>query len=106
MSGMRLLALGVGNAFSARYYSSCFALEAEGHWLLIDCPHPIRKIFREGTEAAGLSLRIEDLAALALTHLHGDHASGVEGFLFFYRFVLERKPKVLAHADVAARLWP
>src|ERR1043165_5101489 len=47
MSGLRFLVLGVGDAFSARYYSSCFAVEFEGRWLLIDCPHPIRKMMRD-----------------------------------------------------------
>src|SRR5262245_25933469 len=106
MSGMRLLALGVGNAFSSRYYSSCFALEADGQWLLIDCPHPIRKIFREATQAAGLSLKIDDVLAVVLTHLHADHASGMEGFLFFYRYVLKTRPTVIAHPEVASKLWP
>ena len=33
MSGLRLLTLGVGDAFSRFHYSTCFALEAEGSWL-------------------------------------------------------------------------
>jgi ribonuclease BN (tRNA processing enzyme) len=102
---MRLLALGVGNAFSSRYYSSSFAIEAEGQWLLIDCPHPIRKILREAAQTASLSLKIDQLTAIVLTHLHGDHASGLEGLLFFYRFVLNRKPQLIAHPEVAAKLW-
>src|SRR5262245_33291997 len=106
MSGMRLLALGVGNAFSSRYYSSCFALEAEGQWLLIDCPHPIRKIVRESAHAAGLTLKIDDFLAIVVSHLHADHVSGMEGLLFFYRYMLKSRPTVIAHADVAAKLWP
>src|SRR5437764_13310970 len=105
MSGMRLLALGTGDAFSALYYSSCFALEAEGQWLLIDCPHPIRKILREGASAAGLSMDVDRMGALVLTHLHGDHASGVEGLAFYFRYILGRKLRVITHPDVAASLW-
>src|SRR5262249_25429122 len=106
MSGMRLLALGVGNAFSSRYYSSCFALEAEGQWLLIDCPHPIRKVVREASQAAGLSLKIDDVLAVVLTHLHADHASGMEGLLFFYRYVLKTRPTLIAHSEGPDKLWP
>jgi ribonuclease BN (tRNA processing enzyme) len=105
MSGFRLLSLGVGDAFSAIYYSSCFALEAKGQWLLVDCPHPIRKIFREGSRAAGLSMDVDQLQALVLTHLHGDHASGVEGLAFYFRYVLGRKLPLITHPDVAAALW-
>ena len=101
----RLLSLGVGDAFSALYYSSCFALEADGHWLLMDSPHPIRKIFREGTQAAALSMDVDRIDALVLTHLHGDHASGVEGLAFYFRYVLGRKLTVITHPDVADRLW-
>lgn len=106
MAAVRLLVLGIGDAFSARHYSSCLAVEAEGIWLLIDCPHPIRKMMREASAAAGVTLDIGQVAALALTHLHADHASGVEGLAFFARYVLDRRLPLLAHHDVLAALWP
>src|SRR5262245_22637894 len=76
MSKLRLLCLGVGDAFSALHYSSCFALESDSRWLLVDCPHPIRKIAREGAHAAGVAFELAQIDALILTHLHGDHVSG------------------------------
>jgi ribonuclease BN (tRNA processing enzyme) len=100
-----LLALGVGDAFSARYYSSCVALEAEGAWLLLDCPHPLRKILREASAAAGIDLDVGRLLAAVLTHLHADHSSGLEGLGFFSRYTLGRRATLLAHPDVSARLW-
>jgi len=93
--------LGVGDAFSARWYSSCLALEHEGRWILIDCPHPIRKMLRESVEGLDLD-RIE---GVALTHLHADHASGLEGYAYFSFFALRRKARLLAHPAVTARLW-
>jgi ribonuclease BN (tRNA processing enzyme) len=105
MSGPRLLVLGVGDAFSALYYSSCLALEAEGAWLLIDCAHPIRKMMREAATAASVTLDIDRLAGVALTHLHADHSSGLEGLAFFCRFAMGRPMPLLTHPDVAARLW-
>jgi ribonuclease BN (tRNA processing enzyme) len=105
LSGLRLLVLGVGDAFSALYYSSCLALEAEGTWLLIDCPHPIRKILREAALAAGVGPTVEQVSALALTHLHADHSSGLEGLAFHARFLQGRRLPLLAHPDVLARLW-
>lgn len=101
MLGLSLIALGVGDAFSARYYSSCVALGAQGAWLLIDCPHPIRKILSE----SGRGLDLADLTAVALTHLHADHASGVEGYGYFSHFVLQRRARLLVHPAVAADLW-
>jgi ribonuclease BN (tRNA processing enzyme) len=106
MGVFRLLPLGVGDAFSARHYSSSFVLEAEGERLLVDCPHPIRKLLREGSASAGLSLDIPELRAVILTHLHSDHASGLEGLGFYCRFVLEKRMPLIAAPEVFAALWP
>jgi len=105
MSALRLLPLGVGDAFSARYYSSCLALEADGSWLLIDCPHPIRKLLREASTTAGVSLDVEQLLGVVITHLHADHSSGLEGLGFYAHYVLQRRMRLLAHPRVSARLW-
>ncbi len=109
MSGLRALVLGVGDAFSARHYSACLALGTpEGDrtaWLLIDCPHPIRKVMREASEAAGACLDVADLAGVVVTHLHADHCSGLEGLGYFAHFALRRRLPLLCHPDVAARLW-
>lgn len=105
MSGLAVVALGVGDAFSARYYSSCLAVGAEGAWLLVDCPHPIRKILKESGGAAGLALDVGDFAAVVVTHLHADHSSGLEGFGYFAHFVLGRRARLLAHPDVLAEVW-
>jgi ribonuclease BN (tRNA processing enzyme) len=102
---MSLLPLGVGDAFSAHYYSSCLALHADAAWLLIDCPHPIRKLMHEASASAGVDLDIAQLTAVVLTHLHADHSSGLEGLGFFSRFVLARPATLFAHPLVSARLW-
>ena len=88
---LEVLVLGVGDAFSALHYSTCLALRAEGQWLLVDCPHPIRKILRESSLRAGLELDVGDLAGVVVTHLHADHASGLEGLGYFGFFALGRK---------------
>ena len=103
---MRFLPLGVGDAFSARYYSSCLAVEADGAWLLVDCPHPIRKILREASASAGVDLDVGSFVATVVTHLHADHASGLEGFGYFAHFVLRNQATLLAHPLVLADLWP
>lgn len=93
--------LGVGDAFSARWYSTSFLLEAEGGRLLVDCPHPLRKMLTESD--AGVD--VDQLDGVLLTHLHADHCSGLEPLAFFFHFVLGRRLPVWAHPTVLGRLW-
>ena len=97
---MKLTVLGVGDAFSRRWYSTCFLLEEQGFSLLIDCPHPIRKVLHE---AAAPDL--DQIDAVLLTHLHGDHCSGLEGLMWFNRFALQRTTRLVTHPAVLARTW-
>lgn len=106
MTQLSIIPLGVGDAFSALYYSSCLAIGADDKWLLIDCPHPIRKMLKEASDSSGVKLDVGNFSAIALTHLHADHASGLEGFFYFSRFVLQRQPVLLAHREVLERVWP
>ena len=98
---MRCTALGVGDAFSARWYSTCLLFEYRGFRLLVDCPHPIRKIIAESSP----ELDLRDIDAVLLTHLHGDHCSGLEGLGFYARFVLGRRVPLYAWTPVAERIW-
>jgi ribonuclease BN (tRNA processing enzyme) len=107
MSTVRLIPMGMGEAFSARHYTSCLALGVDDQWLLIDCPHPVRKMLREGSIAAGLSppLDIGHFTAAAVTHLHADHSCGLEDFGFYSVIALGRRAKLLMHPEASARLW-
>ena len=65
MSDVRLIPLGVGGAFTSLYYTTCMALGLGDDWILIDCPHPIRKLIRaEFTKprAGAKGLRLHELA--------------------------------------------
>jgi ribonuclease BN (tRNA processing enzyme) len=99
---MHFTALGVGDAFSAKYYSSCLLIEHEGEKILFDCPHPIRKILKESRPEVDLN----DIRATVITHLHADHSSGVEGLGFFNYFALKRHAILIGHNKVLSELWP
>jgi ribonuclease BN (tRNA processing enzyme) len=103
--GLKVLPLGVGDAFTAIHYTSCYALCSQETWLLVDCPHPVRKILRDGSTSAGLELDVGDLSAVVLTHLHADHSSGLEDLGFFSLLALGRPAPLVAHEDVTRRLW-
>ncbi len=64
---MRLYVLGSGSR------GNCCAVEADGTALLLDAGFSAREIERRA-EAVGLDLR--QVAGIALTHEHGDHACG------------------------------
>jgi glyoxylase-like metal-dependent hydrolase (beta-lactamase superfamily II) len=103
--GLRLVPLGVGDAFSERHYSTCLAFECDGATLLVDCPHPVLKMMREARLASGVDLVPERVCGVVLTHLHADHASGIETLAYYSFFALKKKLTLFAHPAVAARLW-
>lgn len=105
MGEVRLIPLGVGDAFSARHYTTCLALGLDGAWLLIECPHPIRKMLREATDAAGLPFDLDQVEAVAVSHLHADHCSGLEDFGYYTYFALGRRARLAMHPDVSAKVW-
>jgi len=107
MSTVLLIPLGVGEAFTARYYTSCMVLGVDNDWLLIDCPHPVRKMLREASIGAGLlePLDLDRIHAVAVSHLHADHCCGLEDFGYYSWFALGRRTKLLMHAEASARVW-
>jgi ribonuclease BN (tRNA processing enzyme) len=105
MSTLRLIPLGVGEAFTARHYTSCLAVGLDDDWMLVDCPHPVRKMLREGSTSAGVPLDLDRILAAAVTHLHADHCCGLEDFGYYSFFALNRRARLLLHPDVSARLW-
>ena len=106
-SPLRVIPLGVGEAFTSRYYTSSVALGYGDAWILLDCPHPIRKMLREGMMQAGLSKPIDlgEILGVAVTHLHADHACGLEDYGYFCYYMLGRRARVLMHPVVSEHVW-
>jgi ribonuclease BN (tRNA processing enzyme) len=100
-----LIPLGVGDAFSETRYGCCLAVEADNHLILVDCPHPVRKMMREASQKSGVEITAERVEAVILTHLHADHASGLESLAYYSFFVLKKRLVLYTHPEVAARLW-
>jgi ribonuclease BN (tRNA processing enzyme) len=99
------LTLGVGDAFTERFYHSSFVLMAGDHRLLVDCPEPIRRILREASESSGQSVKLEDIGDVILTHLHADHASAFETICHYKKHFQRALPTLHTSPEILAVLW-
>lgn len=82
-SPLRVIPLGVGDFFSQHNFTTTLLVLGGSTRLLIDCPEPVRKVLHEATTAAGEPYDAFDIGAVLLTHLHGDHSNGLEGFGYY-----------------------
>lgn len=107
---MRVLILGVGDAFTRRHYGSSALIEAPRGHVLVDCPDLIHRVLLEAAGPAGWSVDAARIDDILLTHLHGDHCNGLESFGFYRRILRLRdasavRPRLHVTQPVAARLW-
>ncbi len=107
---MRALILGIGDAFTARYFGSSALIEAPGGYVLLDCPDLIHRALRAATTAAGWSVDTADIDDVIITHLHGDHCNGLESFGFSRLFLRRRDPssplpRLYTNEPSLSRLW-
>ncbi len=105
---MRALILGVGDAFSRRYFGSSALIEAPEGWVLLDCPDLIHRVLSEATARAGWAVGAENIDDILITHLHGDHCNGLEAFGFarwLHGNPDGRRPRIHTSRPAAARLW-
>jgi len=91
-----VLPLGIGNAFSTRFYNASFLVIAGGVVVLVDAPAPLGKMLREALARVGMTGDLGDIDHVFLTHLHGDHCNGIEE-LGFWRFFVGRTGKPSLH---------
>ncbi len=107
MSSLSVRVVGVGDAFTARYYNACLLFEAGDTRLLVDAPPALARALRDLSLArhAEPAVGLDDIDHVLITHLHGDHTGGLEQLLFWRRFVTQRKASVHAVPEVLAGLW-
>lgn len=105
---MRIVILGVGDAFTSEHFGSSALVETvAGRRVLLDCPDPIHRVLREGTNRA---VGVDDIDDIVLTHIHGDHSNGLESF-GFWRWMKRQAnagsvlPRIWTTPWTAERLW-
>ena len=112
---MRVLILGVGDAFTRRSFGSSALIEAPEGYVLLDCPDLIHRAVHEAAARAGWDVDTSKIDDILLTHLHGDHCNGLESFGFARRMrpadtgtgrAAERlRPRIHTSRPAAERLW-
>lgn len=90
---MKIVPLGVGGAFTDRFYQTNYLVEIPGCRLLIDAGTTLRYSLL----AAGYTAK--DISAVLLTHFHSDHVGGLEEFAQRCRYMYQYRPRVYAMAD-------
>lgn len=90
---MRVIALGVGGAFTDRFYHTNYMVEIPGCRLLIDAGTTLRYSLL----AAGYTAK--DVNAVVVTHFHSDHVGGLEEFCQRCRYLYQYRPVIYAMAD-------
>lgn len=100
---MKLLFLGSGSAFTVgddNFQSNTILSDDRGNKLLIDAGSDLRFSLHE----AGLSYL--DITDIYLSHLHSDHAGGLEYIAFTTKFDPRcEKPNLYLSKELAGELW-
>lgn len=107
IAAFSVLPLGTGNFFSAQRYCSSLLLMTASSRVLIDCPEPFYRMCADAARTSGLDVDPATFDHIIITHIHGDHCNGLEGFGFFRKFVSTRKVRPTIHTTpaVAEVLW-
>lgn len=106
---MRVLIIGIGDAFSVRHFGTSCIIEAPEGLILVDCPDCVLRAIHEAGEIAGWTIDPGSIRDILVTHLHGDHCNGLEafGFLQWVARLQHRQPPPRLHMGpgAAARIW-
>jgi ribonuclease BN (tRNA processing enzyme) len=102
---LKIVPLGVGDTFSAYNTTASLLIEAEGFRLGIDCPDSYRRVLQQAADKSGSALPIETIDDILITHVHGDHMNGLEGFAFWKHFVEKKRVNLWTSPDARAVIW-
>jgi ribonuclease BN (tRNA processing enzyme) len=97
--------VGVGDAFTRKHWNACLLFESSGQRLLVDAPPALAHALEALGERGGPRVSLDDVDAVLITHVHGDHVGGLEQLLFWHRFVTRRRITLHALPDVLRDLW-
>lgn len=105
MSDFEVIVLGVGDAFSEIHRPTALLLACDGFCLGVDCPDGYLAALRSASERAGRQLPACAIDHVLITHVHGDHMNGLEGYAFYKHLVEGGRIRLLTSPEVHACIW-
>ncbi len=105
MEGLSILVIGIGDFFTKYYYHTGFVILLDGRPVLVDCQDPLPKALHDASLQSGIEIGLDDIDHLILTHIHGDHANGLESLGFYNHFTRSRRTTIYTIAQVSDTMW-
>lgn len=96
---MYLTMLGTGNGFTPGVLDSNALLEERGSRTLIDCG------ITAWESLASLGIPRDSIDTVFITHIHFDHAGGLESMALYSKFVSHKRVKLIVPAPIRQVLW-
>lgn len=102
---LEILPVGVGDTFSAKHNTTALLIRYESEYLAVDCPDTYLRVLSQAAATAGWPTLPTDVNRLLLTHVHGDHMNGLEGFAFYKHFIENKQLALVAVPEVRKSIW-
>ncbi|WP_410768125.1 MBL fold metallo-hydrolase [Fontibacillus sp. BL9] len=96
---LRLQMLGTGGAFAKKYFNNNGFVYADDFSLLIDCGITAPLSLHQ------LDKPLDEIDAILITHIHGDHVGGLEELVFRMKYGSGRKPVLYIADTLVTPLW-
>ena len=96
---LSLFWVGVGAAFSKKFFQTNLLIIKGNHHLLIDCGTRCPVAFWE------YGCSITNVENYLITHSHADHIGGLEEVALMNRYVTKKKPKMIITKEYEKILW-
>ncbi len=97
--------LGVGDAFTEKFWYSNMILNVDGRELFIDCPAYIPKMLSDNNKNGEKKVTLDRYKELIITHMHADHVGGVEELAYWQYFKTDNPIKLYAPKWLLQDLW-
>lgn len=100
-----LYPLGVGDAFTTRFFFVNCLLTVDGRELFLDCPAYLPKMLAENARAGEVPIEIERYRELLVTHMHADHVGGLEELAYLQEYRTLDPPRLYGPQWLLQDIW-